>query len=104
MTRTDRTTFRHVAPVLDQVLRGNRLAQGVADYAIFARWAEIIGRPLHEWTKPLRVSDGTLWVLVDNSTLLHHLGYVAPQMCNRLREAAPETSIRRVRFTLKELE
>lgn len=94
----------HISQTLDGLLRNNQLRQGIADYQVIARWAVIAGDPLAAWTKPLRVVDDTLWVHVANSTLLHHLAYIAPKLCARIRATCPDSSVRRVRFTIRERE
>lgn len=94
----------HISPFIHSVLRDHGLERGIADYRVFTLWPEIVGQPLAQWTRPLRVVDDTLWIHVGNSTLLHHLAYLAPRLCTKLRESAPESSIRRVRFTLRERE
>lgn len=96
--------MEHISPTLDGLLKDNRLRQGIADYQVFSRWPAIVGKPLCDWTRPLKVVDGVLWIHAQNSTLLHHLTYVAPKMCARIRAEAPGTSIQRLRFTLRERE
>jgi predicted nucleic acid-binding Zn ribbon protein len=93
---------QHISPTLEGLLKDHRLQQGIADYWVFSRWRDIVGPMLAERTAPIRVADGTLWVHVENSTLLHHLGYLSPKMLARIRAQAPQTSVYRIRFTIME--
>lgn len=90
--------------ILKAVLQSNRLQQGVSDYRLLADWATAVGPRLAKWTRPLRVEHGTLVVHVENSTLLHHLTYLAPRLVTHLQKQDPATSIERVRFTLLDRE
>ncbi len=94
----------HISPILDGILRRNRLRQGVVDYQLFSRWEAVVGERLNEKTRPLRVQGGVLWVYVENSSLLQHLGFLAPRMLRQIRKEVPDTSIRRIRFTLRNME
>jgi hypothetical protein len=94
----------HISPILDGVLRRNRLKQGVVDYQLFSRWEMIVGEQLNRSTRPMRVQGGVLWVHVEGSSLVQHLGFLAPRLLTRIREEFPDTSIRRVRFTQRNLE
>ncbi len=89
-----------VSNVLDRLLSSARLRQGIANYGLFGRWAEIVGPHLAERTRPLRVQGDVLWVYVESSTQLHHLTFLAPRFVQRIREEAPETTIENIRFTL----
>ncbi len=89
--------------VISGILRRHGLEQGVIDYDVFARWEEIAGN-LSRRTKPLRVQEGTLWVHVENSSLIQHMGFLAPKIMQRIRDEVPGTSIRRLKFTLRKVE
>lgn len=94
----------HISPILDGILEQNRLKQGVVDYQLFPRWKQIVGERLSEATRPLRIKGRVLWVHVDNSSLLQHLEFLAPKILRRIRDEVSGTSIRRVRFTLRDVE
>ncbi len=95
-----RTGLNHISGVLERLLRQARLYHGVVNYGVLGRWPSIVGAHLAERTRPLRVQNRTLWVYVDNATLLHHLTFLAPRFLQRIREETPETTIDAIRFTL----
>lgn len=90
----------HVGGILNDLLAAANLRQGIANYAFFQQWPELVGEHLAGSTRPLRVQGNTLWVYVDNSTLIHHLTFLTPKMLQRIREISPRTSITAIRFTL----
>jgi len=89
--------------VIGGILKRHGLEQGVIDYDVFAHWGEIAGN-LSRRTLPLRIQDGTLWVYVENSSLIQHMGFLAPKIMQRIRNQVPATSIRRLKFTLRKVE
>lgn len=86
-------------PALQDILARNGLKDGLVDYEVHLRWAEIVG-DLSKRTRPLRVQDDTLWVQVEHPTLLQHMGFFAPRIVRKIREIVPNTHIRRLKFTL----
>jgi len=92
--------MEHIGAVLRSVLSHSRLQAGVADYAIFTRWPEVVGEHLAPLTRPLKVQGRTLWVYVPDATVHYHLKYLAPDMLRRIREAEPGSRIESIRFTL----
>jgi predicted nucleic acid-binding Zn ribbon protein len=90
----------HISSVLDGLLVHAHLRQGVANYSFFSNWDKLVGKQLAGSTKPLRVQGGVLWVYVESSTLQHHLGFLIPQLLQRIREFAPQSRIDTIRFTL----
>jgi hypothetical protein len=92
--------MNHVSGILKELLTTANLRQGMADYACFAQWSEIVGAHLAGSTRPMRVQGQTLWVFVENSTLIHHISFLIPRMLERIRETSPGTRITSIRFTL----
>lgn len=92
--------MKHISSVLRAVLRERQLSDGIQNYSFFARWEEVVGGHLARSTRPLRVHGTTLFVWVENAVLMHHLSYLVPRLLERLRDAAPGTTIDTIRFTL----
>jgi len=90
----------HISVVLRGLLEGRRLSQGIRNHSCFSRWPDVVGPHLAQVTRPLRVQGTTLWVWVENPILQHHLTYLTPKLLERLRGAAPGSTIDQVRFTL----
>lgn len=92
--------MKHISPILEAILARNGLEQGIVDHQIFLRWDEIVG-DLSRRTRPLEIRGRELWVKVDHAPLMSHLGFLAPKIMVRLQQLVPNTSVQRLRFTLK---
>jgi hypothetical protein len=91
--------LQHIGSILDGLLAAENLRCGMANYALFSKWREIVGEPLAKQTRPLRVQGTTLVVYAENATLNHHLTFLAPQILERIREKTKGGTLTAIRFT-----
>lgn len=68
---------------------GRRLAETRALLA----WDEVVGTPLAQQARPLRVARGRLEVAVSSAAWRTHLSFVQKEIVARLNQAAGETVI-----------
>ena len=92
--------MKPISAVLRELLRQPALAEGLANHAVFPRWSEVVGPHLAIATRPLRVQGKTLWIWVESSVLQHQLSLLTPMILDKIRAAAPGTTIDTIRFTM----
>lgn len=68
------------------------------------QWETIVGQHLASRTRPLRIQNGELWIYVENSSLIQHLSFYASRIVYRVGQVVPGSSVKRVRFTLRQQE
>ena len=80
-----------------------RLSEKIRHYRLWQRWREIVGAPVADHARPERWQGRTLVVRVDHPAWVQELGFLKPQMMEKLREAFPDPAIKEIRFEVGEL-
>ena len=81
--------MERVGAVLRNLEGQGPLRQRLAQAEVFARWPEIVGAPLAERTRPLRVADGRLFVLAQGAALRQELTFHKRPILRKLNQVAP---------------
>jgi hypothetical protein len=64
----------------------------------FAWWSRSVPPRILEHARPVRLARGVLTVHVSSSVWANELHYLTDDLLTRLREAAPESKIQKIRF------
>ncbi|MBN2530842.1 MAG: DUF721 domain-containing protein [Deltaproteobacteria bacterium] len=67
---------------------------------IWARWFQIAGEQLYQKTFPRMFKDSVLTIAVTNSTWMHQLSFMRPQLLDRLAEEVGPNVVKEIRFVL----
>lgn len=81
--------MERVGAVLRNLEGATPLQQRLAQAQAFARWPEIVGEPLAERTRPLRVADGRLFVLARGAALRQELTFHKRAILRKLNGVVP---------------
>lgn len=79
---------RLVGSILPEVTRRFGLASPKTLNAVFARWAEVVGRPLGEHTTPVSLRNGILTLVVDEPGWATEIRYLQDDLVRRVNEVA----------------
>ena len=88
MTRTGE--FESVAPVLDRMLSGLKIAERFAAAQATELWTEVVGPEVVARTRAVGVRDGELLVEVRGSVWMGHLSLLRQRFLEEINERLPE--------------
>lgn len=89
-----------VAELVDDVVDENGLTDELRACALLLRWPEIVDQRIARRTKPDGFYKNVLWVRVANSSWLHELTTLKPQLLAVVREAAGDLRVDDLRLHL----
>ncbi len=69
--------------------------------AVFGRWAEVVGPEIAAHTEPRSLGETTLVIAVDDSRWVSQLKWMAPQLVQRLNDAAKVQAVTRIDVRLE---
>jgi len=87
-----------VAEALSGYLEKAGLAEKVAAATVVPDWDDRVGEQIAEVTRPLRVTDGVLWVAVRSSAWLMELKMMESEILKRLNAGRKRGRVDRIRF------
>lgn len=90
-----------VSKLVDEVLDGYHLTDGIKAHRIKAEWPGIVGKRLAARTWPGTLSEGVLPVRVSNSSWLHQLSFLREELLEQVNQWFGSPSfVREIRFHL----
>jgi len=92
-----------ISEVLGERSRGRPMAEKMKRYAIWDRWAEIVGVEVAGHARPARWQGEVLIVRVEHPAWIHELGFLKPRMMENLKTALPNSIIKDIRFEVGKL-
>jgi hypothetical protein len=87
-----------VGEVLRGLEAGSHLGRRLAESRALEAWCDIVGGPLAERTRPLRIAGGRLFVLAPGSALRQELVFHKATILQRFNEAAGGRVVREIVF------
>lgn len=97
---------RAIAGQIERLTRPALSKRGLADAAVVAEWAAIVGPAMAQYTCPLRITwprdnagEGTLHLRVSSSALATELQHLQPQMLERINGYFGYGAVARVAIT-----
>jgi predicted nucleic acid-binding Zn ribbon protein len=84
--------FEPVAPVLDRMLGGLRIAERFASAQATELWAQVVGPEVAARTRAVGVRDAELLVEVRGSVWMGHLAVLRQQFLNEINERLTDGS------------
>ena len=95
--------FSRVGEFLPSVLKSLGLEQRFKEQRLLARWPAVVGPEIAERTTARRIEQGVLYVHVDHGAWMQELHFIEKDLLRKLREAQPGVSLKRIRFSAKEI-
>ncbi|MFW6201155.1 MAG: DUF721 domain-containing protein [Gemmatimonadota bacterium] len=91
-----------VGRALERYLERSGLAERVDQATVVPEWDEAVGDRIAQATRPLRVSNGTLFVAVRSSAWMMELKMMEREIIERLDAGRERRRIREIRFVMDE--
>ena len=86
-----------IGDVLTDLLAQRGYAQVATQEALQRGWTEVTGK-LHQFTRPVEVKRGTLFVVVSNSVVMQELSFRKQALVKAISEQLPDYKISDIRF------
>jgi len=95
--------FSRIGDHLPTVLRSLGLEQRFKEQRLIAQWPTVVGPDIAARTSARRIEGGVLYVHVDHGAWMQELHFIEKELVRKLRGAVPGVSIKRIRFSAKEV-
>jgi hypothetical protein len=89
--------------ILEGVLSSSGLQRRMQEQKILDSWAQAVGKPVAERTRPLRVRSGVLEVVVDSSVWMQQLQFMKGLILQNLSRDLGAAPVKDIRFCIGEL-
>ncbi len=96
--------MKEIGPIIEQLLRRNKLWRGYQQYQLVQRWPELVGRSIAEVSRAEKVVGGIMHVCVKDSVWSYHLSLMKPRFIAKLNRSAGNTIIKDIYFKIGPLE
>ncbi len=93
--------LRTIGDVLRRLLSELGVDRQLRTYNALAHWHEIVGKPIAQVARPLRLDADTLWVAVKSHTWAQELNFQKGTILQRLNERVGEPRFKDIRFTVR---
>jgi predicted nucleic acid-binding Zn ribbon protein len=90
--------FARVGELLPAVLKSFGLEHKFRDQEVLALWPEVVGEQIAARTKAVRIEKGVLFVHVNHGAWMQELHFKEKELVKELRDRAPRSTVRRIRF------
>jgi len=90
--------MEHIGDALRGFLKNTHLERRIAECEPVLAWERIVGPEIAAHATALRLRGGVLWVSVDGSGWMQHLGFLKPRILEALRREFPAAGIRDLRW------
>lgn len=106
MTRTPRTRAaahpQHVGDIVGAFLKQKGLVGKVEAASVVPEWPALVGPQITAVTRPLRVSEGVLFVAVTSSAWMMELNLMKAELMRRINAGKRQGKIKQVVFVMAE--
>jgi predicted nucleic acid-binding Zn ribbon protein len=93
--------FTLLKNVLEKVLKENNFEGDIETYRIFALWEEIAGTQVAAHARPARISQGILYVEVNDPLWLTQLRYMKREILGKIERGIKKDLFTDLKFFLK---
>ncbi|MCK4307041.1 DUF721 domain-containing protein [candidate division WOR-3 bacterium] len=87
--------------ILPIALKKFGLKKGIDQHKALIIWNKVVGEEIASHTKPGWINYGILWVIVDDPIWHQELGFLKPQIIERINQHLDQTKIRGIKFIQK---
>jgi hypothetical protein len=85
-----------IAPVLEETLKNLGVAVKLKQHTVWTLWGDVVGPAISAHAQPSGVSDGRLFVSVEDSLWLHQLNYLKHQILMELNSQLGNAALREI--------
>lgn len=90
-----------IGNILPQALQKFGLKVGIEQHRALIIWEQVVGKGIASHTKPGWMTNGILWVIVDDSIWHQELEFLKPQIIEKLNQHLDNSKIRGIKFIQK---
>ncbi len=94
---------RRIKRILNAILRKLGLEKRIKEYAILSFWNDAVGESIALHTKPIKVYDGRMTVLVESSSWTQELTFLKSGIMERLNSTIGKEVIKDIYFKIGEI-
>ncbi len=94
---------KRIKGILNATLRRLGLEKRIREYAVLSLWDEVVGEGIASHTKPLKVYDGRLTVLVESPSWTQELTFLKNGIMERLNKSIGKGVIKDIYFKVGEI-
>ena len=94
--------FARIGDILPAVLKSAGLDKKLRDQEILTIWPTVVGEEIAARTEAVKIDNGVLHVAVEHSVWLQELHFMEKEILEKLKERAPRTNCRKIRFSVME--
>lgn len=84
------TEPRPLSAGIERLLRSFRQGDRETTVTVFSRWSELVGEPVAQHVRPLKLDSGVLIVEVDDPAWATQMKFLESDLLERLRAAGSE--------------
>ncbi|HEY3373970.1 MAG TPA: DUF721 domain-containing protein [Candidatus Aquicultor sp.] len=96
--------MKRLSDAFDELERGGPLAGKFTELKALSVWDEIVGRPVCECARPLRIRSGVLYVATKSPAWSQELKALEGNIRRKINAAIGEQVVREIRFTCRQTE
>jgi predicted nucleic acid-binding Zn ribbon protein len=93
--------FVSLRAALDKTLKQYRMPWALEAYKAFSMWEELVGGKVAEHTKPSRISNGIMYVQVDDPVWLTQIKYMKMGILSKIETRIKKGVLKDIRFFLQ---
>lgn len=99
--RTRKTELKPLSDILPSILDKLKISDKLKEQKVLLIWNKIVGDKIKYHTKPFKIENNILTVLVDNSTWMQELTFLKTEIIKKLNEAIGADVVKDIKFRLK---
>lgn len=93
--------FTPISEVLEKVIKKYKPDTDLEAYRVFSMWNDIVGPKIGEHTKPLKIKEKILYVIVDDPLWLAQIKYIKQDVLKKLCDNIKNNVFKDIKFFLK---
>ena len=98
MSKTLRTSVRHIGSALDELVRGLGIQKKLQEYDAVVFWESVVGERIAQMTTATRILQGVLFVHVKTSTWRNELTLRKKEIIDKLNIVIGTNVVKDIKF------
>ncbi len=91
-------SLKSIAEILGDTKGRLRISKHIRRYKLWELWPDIVGREIAAHARPARWYGRTLVVRVEHPAWIQELGFLKPQMIEKICSAVPEAKLKDIKY------
>jgi predicted nucleic acid-binding Zn ribbon protein len=98
MNSTKNNRFEQIGTLIENLLKNSGLEKQVKETQAMNFWRDVAGKEISNYTEPVKVADGTLFIKVSNPSWRNELILLKPGIKKKLNRKIGTTVIKDIIF------